>query len=58
MRRAGLAHLLSVSGLHITAAVGLTMWLVMRLLALSPTLALTGRLPLVAGGAAALVAVG
>ena len=58
MRRAGLAHLLSVSGLHITAAVGLTMWLVIRLLALSPALALTGRLPLVAGGAAALVAIG
>jgi competence protein ComEC len=58
MRRAGLAHLLSVSGLHITAAVGLTMWLVLRLLALSPALALTGRLPLVAGGAAALVAIG
>ena len=58
MRRAGLAHLLSVSGLHITAAVGLTMWLVIRLLALVPALALTGRLPLVAGGAAALVAIG
>ena len=58
MRRAGLAHLLSVSGLHITAAVGLTMWLAIRLLALSPWLALTVRLPLVAGGAAALVAIG
>ena len=58
MRRAGLAHLLSVSGLHITAAVGLTMLLIMRVLALSPWLALHVRLPLVAGGAAALVAVG
>lgn len=58
MRRAGLAHLLSVSGLHITAAVGLTMWLVIRVLALSPVLALSVRLPLVAGAAAAAVAIG
>jgi len=58
MRRAGLAHLLSVSGLHITAVVGLTMFLALRLLALSTRLALTGRLPLVAAGAAALTAVG
>lgn len=58
MRRAGLAHLLSVSGLHITAVVGLVMWLAMRVLALSPRLALTGRVPLLAGAAAALAAIG
>ncbi|WP_238303258.1 ComEC/Rec2 family competence protein [Sphingomonas phyllosphaerae] len=58
MRRAGLAHLLSVSGLHITAAVGLVMWLTLRLLALSPRLALTGRLPLVAAAAGAVAAIG
>ena len=58
MRRAGLAHLLSVSGLHITAVVGIVMWLALRLLALSPRLALTGRVPLLAGGAAALAAIG
>jgi len=58
MRRAGLAHLLSVSGLHITAVVAITMLLVMRLLALSPRLALSVRLPLAAAGAAALVAIG
>ncbi len=58
MRRAGLAHLLSVSGLHITAVVGLVMWLAMRVLAASPRLALTGRVPLLAGGAAALAAIG
>ncbi|SEK62682.1 competence protein ComEC [Sphingomonas palmae] len=58
MRRAGLAHLLSVSGLHITAAVGIVMALALRLLALSPRLALTGRVPLLAGGAAALAAIG
>ena len=58
MRRAGLAHLLSVSGLHITAAVGIVMALVMRLLALWPRLALTGRVPLFAGAAGAVAAIG
>ncbi|WP_010164004.1 ComEC/Rec2 family competence protein [Sphingomonas sp. PAMC 26617] len=58
MRRSGLAHLLSVSGLHISATVAATMILVSRLLALSPWLALRWRLPLVAGAAGALVAIG
>ena len=57
MRTAGLAHLLSVSGLHITAVVGATMLLVVRLLALVPWLALRLRLPLVAAGAAAATAI-
>ena len=58
MRRAGLAHLLSVSGLHVTAAVGLVMTLLLRLLALSPRLALTGRVPLLAAAGGALAAIG
>ncbi|UIJ43539.1 ComEC/Rec2 family competence protein [Sphingomonas cannabina] len=58
MRRSGLAHLLSVSGLHITAVVGATMLLVLRLLALSPWLALRFRLPLIAAGAGAVAAIG
>ncbi|MBB3692754.1 ComEC/Rec2 family competence protein [Sphingomonas sp. BK580] len=58
MRRAGLAHLLSVSGLHITATVGIVMAAVLRLLALSRRLALTGLLPLVAAGAGAVAAIG
>ena len=58
MRNSGLAHLLSVSGLHITAVVGATMAIVLRLLALSPWLALRLRLPLVAAGAGALAAIG
>jgi competence protein ComEC len=58
MRRSGLAHLLSVSGLHITAVVGAVMLIVLRLLALSPWLALRFRLPLIAAGAGALAAVG
>jgi competence protein ComEC len=53
MRRSGLAHLLSISGLHVTAVVGFTMLLAMRLLALSRRLALRGWvLPLAAAAAA------
>lgn len=58
MRRAGLAHLLSVSGLHITAVVGIVMVLTIRLLALWPWLALRVRLPLVGAAAGAVAAVG
>jgi competence protein ComEC len=50
MRRSGLAHLLSVSGLHVSAVTAAAMLLVLRLLSLSPTLALRWRLPLVAAG--------
>ncbi|MCD2315105.1 ComEC family competence protein [Sphingomonas sp. IC-11] len=58
MRASGLAHLLSVSGLHITAAVGLTMLLATRLLALNLRLALTGRVPLLAAALGAAAALG
>lgn len=58
MQRAGLTHLLSVSGLHVTAVTAATMLVLLRLLALSPWLALRVRLPLVAAGGAALAAVG
>ncbi|HEX8300200.1 ComEC/Rec2 family competence protein [Sphingomonas sp.] len=58
MQRAGLAHLLSVSGLHVTAVTAGTMLLVLRLLSLSPILALRWRLPLIAAGAGALAAIG
>ena len=58
MRRAGLAHLLSVSGLHITAVVTATMLVVLRLLALSPWLALRLRLPMIAAVAGAAAAIG
>ncbi|MEA3051219.1 MAG: competence protein ComEC [Sphingomonadales bacterium] len=57
MRRSGLAHLLSVSGLHLTALVGAVMLLTLKLLALSPKLALRFRLVLVAAGAGALAGV-
>ncbi|MGN7928758.1 ComEC/Rec2 family competence protein [Sphingopyxis sp. 22461] len=53
MRRSGLAHLLSISGLHVTAVVGFAMLLTMRLLALSQRLALAGYvLPLAAAAGA------
>ncbi|MDK2762078.1 MAG: ComEC family competence protein [Sphingopyxis sp.] len=53
MRRSGLAHLLSISGLHVTAVVGFAMLLTMRLLALSRRLALSGYvLPLAAAAGA------
>lgn len=58
MRRSGLAHLLSVSGLHITAAVAATMFVVLRLLALSPRLALHAPLLLIAAAAGALTGIG
>ncbi len=54
MRRAGLAHLLSISGLHVSAAVAAIYLLVVKLLALFPALALKYRLPLIASVAAAL----
>jgi competence protein ComEC len=56
-RRSGLAHLLSVSGLHLTAAVGATMVLALRLLALWPWLALRAPLPLIAAGIGALAGI-
>lgn len=58
MRRAGLSHLLSISGLHVTALVGATMLLLLRLLALSPRLALAWPLVLIAAGGGALAAIG
>lgn len=58
LRRAGLAHLLSVSGLHVSAVIGGIMLLTLRLLALSPRLALHAPLLLIAAGAGALGGIG
>lgn len=58
MRRSGLAHLLSISGLHVTATVGFAMLLVMRLLALSSRVALAGHVLPIAAAAGALVGAG
>jgi competence protein ComEC len=56
-RRSGLAHLLSVSGLHLTAAVGATMLIALRLLALWPWLALRAPLLLIAAGCGAVMGI-
>lgn len=58
MRRSGLAHLLSVSGLHIAAAIGATFFVALRLLSLSERLALRFNIVLIAAGAGALAGIG
>ncbi len=58
MRRSGMAHLLSISGLHVSAVVGAIYLIVSRLLALIAPLALRISVPLVAAGAAAAGAIG
>lgn len=54
MRDSGLAHLLSISGLHVTAVVGFIFIAVSRLLSLSPWLALRIPIPVVAAATAAI----
>jgi competence protein ComEC len=58
MRRSGLAHLLSISGLHVTALIGAVWLITLKVLALVPPLARAWRLPLVAAGAGALAGIG
>lgn len=58
MRRSGLAHLLSISGLHVTAVIGFTMFLAMRLFALSRRVALAGYVLPIAAAAGALAGAG
>jgi len=57
MRRSGLAHLLSVSGLHIAAVVGAAMLLSLKLLASSERLALRFNLVIVSAGFGALAGI-
>jgi competence protein ComEC len=58
MRDSGLTHLLSISGLHVSAVVAAGYFAALRLLALWPALALRVRLPVVAGGVGALAGIG
>lgn len=58
MRASGLAHLLSVSGLHISAVVAAAFFLSLRVLALSPRLALYWPLLAISAGFAALTGIG
>ena len=58
MRDAGLTHLLSISGLHVSAVIAAGYFLASKLLALWPWLALRVRLPIVAAAVGALGGVG
>lgn len=58
MRASGLTHLLSISGLHITAVVAAAMFLTLRLLALSTRLALNAPLLLISAAMGALAGIG
>lgn len=58
MRASGLTHLLSVSGLHVTAVVGAAIFLSLRLLALSQLLALRTPLLLISALCGALAGIG
>lgn len=58
MRASGLTHLLSISGLHITAIVAAVMFFTLRLMALSRRLALTAPLIPIAAGMGALAGIG
>lgn len=58
MRDAGLTHLLSISGLHVSAVVAAAYVIALRLLALWPWLALRVRLPLLAAGTGAVAGIG
>ncbi|MBX7496165.1 ComEC family competence protein [Qipengyuania sp. 6B39] len=57
MRDAGLTHLLSISGLHVSAIIAATYILTLKLLALWPWLTLRVRLPLLAAATAALAGI-
>ncbi|MBU7579591.1 MAG: ComEC/Rec2 family competence protein [Porphyrobacter sp.] len=57
MRDSGLTHLLSISGLHVSAVIAAAYFVALRLLALWPALALRVRLPVVAAGVGAVVGI-
>jgi competence protein ComEC len=58
MRNSGLAHLLSISGLHITAVVAAAMFVILRLLGLSQRLALRWPLVTISAGFGATAGIG
>ena len=58
MRDSGLTHLLSISGVHVSAVIAAAYFLAIRLLALWPFLVLRVRLPVAAAMIAALAGVG
>ena len=58
MRNAGLTHLLSISGLHVSAVIAAVYFLSLRLFALWPWLVLRVRVPILAAGTGALAGIG
>jgi len=58
MRDAGLTHLLAISGLHVSAVIAAAYLVSLKLLALSPAIALRVRLPLVAASIGAAAGIG
>lgn len=57
MRRSGMAHLLAISGLHVTAVVMMSFYIIAKILSLFPSFALRHRVPIYAASLAALVAI-
>lgn len=57
MRDSGLTHLLSISGLHVSAVIAAAYFLAIKLLALWPALALRVRLPVIAAAIGALAGI-
>ncbi|MCK0128304.1 ComEC/Rec2 family competence protein [Erythrobacter sp. F6033] len=58
MRDAGLTHLLSISGLHVSAVIAGAYFLALKLFALFPPIALRIRLPIIAASVGALSGIG
>lgn len=58
MRNSGLTHLLSISGLHVSAVIAAAYFLAMKLLAAWPWLALRVRVPLLAASWGAIAGIG
>ena len=58
MRRSGLAHLLSISGLHVTALIAAVIFLLMRVMALSRRAALDWPLLMIAAAGGAMAGIG
>ena len=57
MRRSGMAHLLAISGLHVSAVVMMSFFTIAKILSLFPSFALRHRVPIYAASLAALIAI-
>lgn len=57
MRRSGMAHLLAISGLHVSAVVVMSFFMMAKILSLIPSFALRHKTPIYAASFAALIAI-